>query len=296
MTAGKPCSWSLRNSCSRLICPHIFIFSELTLDWLSVQKQDAWWLRIGPPGLHCNLYGNAPISRLCPSFACLISLFLCVSAVLLPLCLRPVFLPCVCIFHQSLYILWLLWLILWFLWLIVFVWPVFFQVSMVLLSCHLLHVWERDPSSVVLPEVSSIFSLYYKGLFCGTYCHTWFEGVRTEDVARSRDCKAPWGKFGFVILGYINNIWIDLTHVVAFPLPFSYHYNYIFAPVKNRFVHPLVLSTTTDLQGMWSLCLHLSFYLKRHAKSLVLDKISKIKNKSPADCTIKILYRSSASA
>ncbi len=60
---------------------------------------------------------------------------------------------------------------------------------------------ERDPSSVALLMVSSIFFLIR------------VEGLQTEGVICCTDCKAPWGKLWFVILGYINKI--DLTSCLA---------------------------------------------------------------------------------
>ena len=68
---------------------------------------------------------------------------------------------------------------------------------------HIMHVcqsWERDPSSVALPEVSSIF-FPHKQCFCFQYGKsflTWIKGLRTEDVFH---CKAYRGN---VIVGFIN--------------------------------------------------------------------------------------------
>ncbi len=56
----------------------------------------------------------------------------------------------------------------------------------VLYTRHLLHVclsWERDPSSVALPEVSSIFFLSKEFILVR------IERLRTEDVVRFTDCK-----------------------------------------------------------------------------------------------------------
>ncbi len=39
----------------------------------------------------------------------------------------------------------------------------------------------------------------------------WVEGLRTEGVVCYTDCKAPWGKLWFVILGYTNKNGLDLT-------------------------------------------------------------------------------------
>ena len=83
---------------------------------------------------------------------------------------------------------------------------------------HLLHVcpsWKRDPSSVALPEVSSIVFFYpVKRVFSHQHVKfflTRVEGLRTEDVVHCTDCKAHWGNV-IVILGYINKIdliWFD---------------------------------------------------------------------------------------
>ena len=78
---------------------------------------------------------------------------------------------------------------------------------------HLLHVcpsWKRDPSSVALPEVSSIVFFYPVKRFFFFHQHVKFfltriEGLRTEDVVHCTDCKAHWGNV-IVILGYINKI------------------------------------------------------------------------------------------
>ena len=92
----------------------------------------------------------------------------------------------------------------------------------ILYTRHLLHVcpsWKRDPSSVALPEVSSIvlFFVFCFLFFFNLVKRVWvffsinmwnffltqIEGLRTEDVVHCTDCKAHWGNV-IVILGYIN--------------------------------------------------------------------------------------------
>ena len=82
------------------------------------------------------------------------------------------------------------------------------------ITCKLLHVcisWKSDPSSVALPEVSSIvfiFVYFYpvKSFFFHQHVKfflTRIKVLRTEDVDHCTDCKAHWGNV-IVILGYIN--------------------------------------------------------------------------------------------
>ena len=73
---------------------------------------------------------------------------------------------------------------------------------------HLLHVrpsWGRNPSSVALPEVYSVFFPPVKFFFCSKWYVflTWNEGRRTEDVIHCTVCKAHSGTV-IVIWGYIN--------------------------------------------------------------------------------------------
>ncbi len=80
----------------------------------------------------------------------------------------------------------------------------------ILYTRHLLHgcpSWERDPSSVALPD--GFFHVFPVKGFCGEFFLIWIEGLRTEGVVCCTDCKAPWGKVWFVILGYRNKT--DLT-------------------------------------------------------------------------------------
>ena len=90
-----------------------------------------------------------------------------------------------------------------------------------LFTQHLLHFcpsWKRDPSTVALPEASSIVFFFYSFKRFFFHQHVKFfltriEGLRTEDVVHCTDCKAHWGNV-IVILGYINKIdliWFDLT-------------------------------------------------------------------------------------
>ncbi len=53
-----------------------------------------------------------------------------------------------------------------------------------------------------------VFSICFpvKGLFLGGV-----EGLRTEGVVCCTDCKAPWGKLWFVMLGDVNKNGLDLT-------------------------------------------------------------------------------------
>lgn len=44
----------------------------------------------------------------------------------------------------------------------------------------------------------------------GFSMHVQNHGLRIEDVVRCTDCKAPWSKLSFVILGYLNKIWLNL--------------------------------------------------------------------------------------
>ena len=71
--------------------------------------------------------------------------------------------------------------------------------------------WDRDPSSMTLPEVSSIFP---PPLFSSLlkFSVTLIEGLMTEDVVHCTVCKTHWGNV-IVILGYLNKI--DLIYLEA---------------------------------------------------------------------------------
>ena len=51
--------------------------------------------------------------------------------------------------------------------------------------CPYVGPWEKDPSSVVVPEVSDFLCLGFLKFFL-----TWFEGLRTEDVTSVQFDKA----------------------------------------------------------------------------------------------------------
>ncbi len=75
-------------------------------------------------------------------------------------------------------------------------------------------------SSPAMSWISKLFPVQVgciipPGSFLGEFFLNRFEGVRTEGVVCCTDCKAPWGKLWFVILGYINKI--DLTVLDLFP-------------------------------------------------------------------------------
>ncbi len=97
-------------------------------------------------------------------------------------------------------------------WLIICMYCDFFCLS-ILYTLHLLPVcplWKRDPSSVALLDVSSIFSLL-KGFF------------GAKQGSKDRGCAAQVVKplkanLWFVILGYFSTIdltWLDLARVVT---------------------------------------------------------------------------------